>query len=124
VGQDGPMSLWEAAVAHRNAKLTPLGRQLLVQRIVDLGWPVSQAASSVGVSRPTAYKWLTRWTRHGLADLEDHASRPQVSPRATPPAQVDEIRALRLVGGCSHREAQTGDVGHGRYPDSGRPAGP
>ncbi len=48
-------------MAHRNAKLTPLGRLLLIQRIVHLKWPVSQAAASLGVSRPTAYKWLRRW---------------------------------------------------------------
>jgi hypothetical protein len=41
-------------MAHRRAKLTPFGRLLLVQRIVDLQWPVTQAAASLGVSRPIA----------------------------------------------------------------------
>ena len=43
-------------MAHRRAKLTPLGRTLLVERIAMMGWSVSAAATSVGVSRPTAYE--------------------------------------------------------------------
>ena len=45
------------------ARLTPFGRRLLVDRIVELGWPVAQAAESVGVSRQTAYRWMRRWRR-------------------------------------------------------------
>ena len=33
------------------ARLTPFGRRLLADRILELGWPVAQAAESVGVSR-------------------------------------------------------------------------
>lgn len=83
-------------MAHRNAKLTPLGRLVLVQRVVDLGWPVSQAAAALGISRPTAHKWLHRWKSQGLEGLDDCSSRPHTSPRATPQPQVDQIRTLRL----------------------------
>ena len=38
------------------ARLTPFGHRLLVDRILELGWPVAQAAESVGVSRQTAYQ--------------------------------------------------------------------
>ena len=47
------------------ARLTPFGRKLLVDRIVELGWPVTQAAESVGVSRQTAYRWLKRFEEEG-----------------------------------------------------------
>lgn len=80
-------------MAHRNAKLTPLGRLLLVQRVVYLGWSVSQAAVSLGISRPTVHKWLRRWCTTGL---EDASSRPHTSPRLTPPDQVEQIRVSRL----------------------------
>lgn len=83
-------------MAHRNAKLTPFGRLLLVQRIMHMGWSVSQAAVSLGISRPTAHKWLNRWAEAGSAGLEDRSSRPQASPRLTPQAQVERIRTLRL----------------------------
>jgi hypothetical protein len=36
----------EALVAHRKAKLTPLGRLLLVERMERLGWPVQAAAAA------------------------------------------------------------------------------
>lgn len=82
-------------MAHRRAKLTPFGRLLLVQRIVDLEWPVTQAAASLGVSRPIAYKWLTRWRDQGVRGLEDRPSRPYRSPRATPDRQVHRLLSLR-----------------------------
>ena len=62
------------------ARLTPFGRKLLVDRILELGWPVAQAAESVGVSRQTAYRWMRRWREEGEAGLEDRSSRPHHSP--------------------------------------------
>ncbi len=82
-------------MAHRRAKLTPFGRLLLIQRIVDLQWPVTQAAVSLGVSRPSAYKWLARWGEQGVRGLEDRTSRPHTSPRATPDRRVRQILSLR-----------------------------
>ncbi len=83
-------------MAHRNAKLTPFGRLILVQRVTLLDWPVSQAAEAAGVSRETAHEWLRRWQREGTAGLEDRSSRPHTSPRATPQDQIARIRALRM----------------------------
>ncbi len=82
-------------MAHRRAKLTVLGRQLLVDRIVVDGMAVAHAADMVGVSRQTAWKWLRRFEAEGVAGLEDRTSRPHHSPRALPQAQVDEILAAR-----------------------------
>jgi len=45
-------------MGHARGKLTPVGRLLLIQRITELGWRVSQAAASLGVSRETAHRWL------------------------------------------------------------------
>lgn len=83
-------------MAHRNAKLTPFGRFLLVQRVLNMSWPVSQAAASVGISRETAYRWLRRWEAEGAKGLDDRTSRPHWSPRATPQKEVERIRRLRL----------------------------
>lgn len=41
---------------HKNARLTPAGRVLLVERI-ERGWPVGEAASASGVSVRTAHEW-------------------------------------------------------------------
>ena len=61
-------------------KLTPFGRRLLVDRILELGWPAARAAESVGVSRQTAYRWMRRFQEEGEAGLEDRSSRPRHSP--------------------------------------------
>ena len=82
-------------MAHPRAKLTPLGRLLLVERIEAQGWSVKEAAASLGVSRPTAYKWLHRWTQEGVAGLVDHSSRPHRSPRRLPEGKEQEVLALR-----------------------------
>jgi transposase-like protein len=53
-------------VAHARAKLTVLGRQLLVDRVVVDGWKPADAAKAMGVSRQTAYKWLRRFHDQGV----------------------------------------------------------
>ncbi len=82
-------------MAHRRAKLTVLGRRLLVDRIVIDGMAVAHAADMVGVSRQTAWKWLRRFEAEGEAGLEDRSSRPHRSPRSLPAAQVEAILAAR-----------------------------
>lgn len=82
-------------MAFRRAKLTVLGRQLLVDRIVVDGLAVAHAANMVGVSGQTAWKWLRRYEAEGMAGLEDRSSRPARSPRALPQARVDAILAAR-----------------------------
>jgi len=82
-------------VAHRRAKLTVLGRQLLVDRILIDGMAVAHAADMVGVSRQTAWKWLRRFETEGHAGLEDRTSRPLRSPRRLPQAQINAILAAR-----------------------------
>lgn len=80
-------------MGHARGKLTPVGRLLLIQRITDLGWPVSQAAASLGISRETAHKWLRRWHQEGRQGLDNRSSRPQRSPRRL--AASVERRILR-----------------------------
>lgn len=82
-------------MAHRRAKLTVLGRRLLVDRIVVDGMAVAHAADMVGVSRQTAWKWLRRFEAEGEAGLEDRSSRPHRIPRALPRERVDAILAAR-----------------------------
>jgi transposase InsO family protein len=82
-------------MAHANARLTHFGRLLLVQRILELGWPPAQAAESLGVSRATAYKWLARYRQHGQAGLADRSSRPHRCPHALSAAQVRRVLAAR-----------------------------
>ena len=82
-------------MAHRRAKLTPLGRQLLVERIEELGWSVQVAAESMGVSAQTAYKWRRRFLEEGAAGLCDRSSRPHRSPRLADRERVAQVLRLR-----------------------------
>jgi transposase InsO family protein len=87
-------------MAHRNARLTPAGRELLVRRVLADGWPVPVAAASVGVARATAYKWLHRYRTEGRVGLTDRSSRPHTSPRALPAA----VTAMVLTERWQRRE--------------------
>lgn len=83
---------------HKNARLTPHGRALLVQRMLAGGLRPEEAAQACGVSVRTAYKWLQRFRAEGMAGLNDRSSRPITCPHALPAAvqaQVIEQRRSR-----------------------------
>ncbi|MEV0151766.1 MULTISPECIES: IS481 family transposase [unclassified Nonomuraea] len=87
-------------MSHRNARLTVHGRRLLVQRILS-GRPVAHVAAEMGISRPTAHKWLRRWREHGEAGLHDRSSRPHATPHRTPTdveTAVCRLRTTRKLG--------------------------
>jgi len=83
---------------HRNARLTPAGRLLLCQRI-EAGWPVAQAAESMGISRDRAYVWGPRYQAEGITGLEDRSSRPHRSPTRTKASWERRIVHLRRKRG-------------------------
>lgn len=80
---------------HRTAKLTPFGRQLLVDRVLVEGWAPATAAEMLGVSRATAYKWLRRFKAEGQAGLQDRSARPLNRPRSLPKREVRRILLAR-----------------------------
>lgn len=80
---------------HRNAKLTPALRRLLVHRVRELGWRVTEAAEAAGVARQTAYKWLARYDAEGEAGVEDRPCRPHRLWRQTPRRVVQRMLQLR-----------------------------
>ena len=80
---------------HRNARLTPSGRQLLVRRVRELGWTVTRSSRESGVSRRTGTKWLARFDAAGVAGLDDRSSRPRRQPARTATPLVRQIERLR-----------------------------
>ncbi len=86
---------------HANARLSPIGRQLLVQRLEIDGWPVLRGAAAAGISERTARKWLARWRAEGPASLVDRSSAPRSHPNRIR-AQLEEticaLRKIRLSG--------------------------
>ncbi|MET7932001.1 IS481 family transposase [Streptomyces sp. NPDC005349] len=81
-------------MSHRNARLTLYGRLILVDRVCS-GRPIAHVAKEMGISRPTAYKWVRRWRAEGEDGLYDRSSRPYATPLRTPPAREEEVCELR-----------------------------
>jgi len=82
-------------MAHRNARLTVLGRRLIVQRVREEGWAVAHAAKAMGVSRQCAHRWLARWDAEGDAGLVERSSRPHRMPNRTPAEVEDQVVEAR-----------------------------
>lgn len=79
---------------HKNARLTPRGRE----RIVELdasGLTAEAIAQAVGVSPRTVHKWIERYKTEGIAGLQDRSSRPKRLRRPTPQPSVERIEVLR-----------------------------
>jgi len=66
-------------MSHPNARLTPYGRRVLVERILA-GYRVADVAAQLGCSRTCAYKWLHRYRTEGPDGLSDRSSRPTRTP--------------------------------------------
>ena len=82
---------------HANARLSPIGRRLLVDRIERDGWTVRAAAESAGISERTARKWLARFRADGPAGLLDRSSAPRTVANGTDERTVAAICALRRL---------------------------
>jgi transposase InsO family protein len=79
---------------HKNARLTPRGREHIVRQI-ESGQTPKAVAEAAGVCPRTARKWVDRYRRDGLAGLEDRSSRPHRLRQPTPQPVVEEIERLR-----------------------------
>jgi transposase InsO family protein len=79
---------------HKNARLTPHGRERLVQ-LVRGGQTPQAVSEAVGVCPRTVHKWLRRFETEGPAGLADRSSRPHRLRSPTPPQTVQRIEALR-----------------------------
>jgi transposase InsO family protein len=86
-------------MSHRNARLTPRGRRIIVERVLS-GRPVAHVAKEMGVSRACPHRWLGRYRVEGWDGLEDRSSRPKSCPHATPANVVADVVSQRM----NHRE--------------------
>lgn len=94
---------------HKNAKLTPAGREVMVQRLGERGQTPRSLSSAVGVCPRTVRKWATRFKAEGLAGLSDRSSRPRRSPTRTPAgteARIGDLRRRRWTGAQIAAEAK------------------
>ena len=84
---------------HKNARLTPQSRALLVRRVLEDGWSVGQASDAGGVSERTGWKWVARFREGGLESLADRSSRPRRSrgTGARTRRRILQLRRARLT---------------------------
>ncbi len=79
---------------HKNARLTPLGRERVAKMVLS-GQTPAAVATAAGVCPHTVRKWVDRYEAEGLAGLQDRSSRPDRLRQPTPQVIVDRIEALR-----------------------------
>lgn len=79
---------------HKNARLTPFGRERIVAQVLS-GQTPQAAGEAAGVCPRTVRKWVKRRETEGLVGLQDRSSRPHRLYRPTPQAIVERIEALR-----------------------------
>jgi len=92
---------------HKNAPLTPCGREAMVRRVVDGGQTPKAVSEAVGVCSRTVRKWVVRFRAEGAAGLRDHSSRPHRLRDPTLPetvARIDALRRQRWTGAQIARE--------------------
>src|SRR6202046_4133510 len=80
---------------HKNASLTPRGREAMARSVVEGGLSKAPAAHQFNTTPKTLAKWVGRFQAEGVAGLQDRSSRPHSSPSQTTPAQCAGIEGLR-----------------------------
>src|SRR4029077_15953642 len=80
---------------HKNAPLTPKGREVMVRSVIEGGLTNAAAALQFNVMAKTVAKWVKRFRAEGVDGLRDRSSRPHSSPSQTPPATCAAVETLR-----------------------------
>jgi transposase InsO family protein len=82
---------------HANAALSLRQRERMVCRVVEQGWPLTEAAAAAEVSGRTCSKWVARYRAEGEAGLLDRPSTPRSVPHRTSEQRVEAIASLRRL---------------------------
>jgi transposase InsO family protein len=80
---------------HKNARLTPKGREEMVRAVVYGGLSIATAARQYNTTSKTVAKWVGRFRAEGVDGLRDRSSRPLSSPGQTPPATCAAVEVMR-----------------------------
>ena len=82
---------------HKNARLTPRGREWLAELIAS-GQTPKAVSEAVAICPRTVRKWFERYRREGVAGLQDRSSRPVRLRRPTLQVVAENSSALHSVG--------------------------
>jgi transposase InsO family protein len=81
--------------SHKNAPLTPKGREAMVRSVTEGGLSAAAAALQFNTTPKTVAKWVRRFRAEGVEGLRDRSSRPLSLPSQTAPATCATVEALR-----------------------------
>ncbi len=81
--------------SHKNALLTPRGREPMVRAVVDDGLSKAVVARLYRTTSKTIAKWVERFRKEGVYGLRDRSSKPLSLPSQTALATCTVIEALR-----------------------------
>jgi transposase InsO family protein len=79
---------------HKNARLTPHGRERIV-RLIESGRTAKAVGEAAGICPRTVRKCVERYRQEGFPGLRDRSSRPHRLRKPTPQAIVEQVEALR-----------------------------
>src|SRR4029450_623034 len=80
---------------HKNARLTPKGREEMVRAVVDRGMSSAAAARQFNTAPKTVGKWGGGFWAGGGEGWRDRSSSPLSSPSQIPLATADAVENLR-----------------------------
>src|SRR5882724_1535557 len=81
--------------SHKNAPLTPKGREAMVRSVIEGGLSKAAAARQFNTTPKIAAKWVERFRAEGVDGLRDRSSRPLSLPSQTAPATCAVVEGLR-----------------------------
>src|SRR5262249_41311310 len=80
---------------HKNARLTPKGREEMVRAVVDRGMSKAAAARQFNTTPKTVGKWVGRFCAEGVDGLRDRSSTPRSSAAQIAHATADPVETVR-----------------------------
>ena len=98
---------------HKNAKLTPRGRAVIVRRVVEEGQTSKAVATAFEVCERTVRKWVARFRAEGSQGLQDRSSGPHTLRRPSsasrpPPSAVSCSASGSTASRRSNRPSRHG----------------
>ena len=88
---------------HKNAPLTPKGREAMVRSVVEGGLSQAAAAGQFNTTPKTVAKWVKRFRAEGVDGLRDRSSRPHFIAEPNPAGHVRRRRGFAPP--APHRQA-------------------
>jgi transposase InsO family protein/transposase len=82
---------------HANAAVSLIKRRQLVERVLEQGWSIAEAARAAEISSKTCGKWVSRYRELGECGLLDRSSAPRIVANRTCERRIEAIAALRRL---------------------------